>query len=184
VLVCGLALGALAGCQSGDEIQHYRVPKPETHAEAEPKVRLLAAIFPHTDKTWFFKFMGPTADVKAHEAAYDRFIRSVRLTEQEDKPPTWTVPDGWTHEAGKSPLRFATFRFGPKEQPLELTVTSLGGEAGSLMANINRWRGQLGLKPIGEDSVKKIARLENINGVKATLVDMGGPGGAPKGMGP
>jgi hypothetical protein len=184
VIVCGLGLAALAGCQSGDDIQHYRVPKPETHPEPEPKVRLLAAIFAHGDSTWFFKFMGPTADVKAHEAEYDRFVHSLRFTDQEDKPLTWTLPDGWMHEAGKSPLRFATFRFGTREQPLELTVVKLDGEAGSLMPNINRWRGQIGLKPTGEEGVKKVARTEKINGVNAILVEMSGPGGASKGMGP
>lgn len=184
IIACGVGLSALAGCQPAEEVRHYRVPKPETRPEPEPKVRLLAGIFRQQDKTWFFKFMGPTADVKEHQAEYDRFIHSVRVSDQEDKPLAWSLPDGWTHEAGKSPLRFATFRFGTKERPLELTVTSLEGEAGSLMANINRWRGQIGLKPIGEEGVKKIIRSENINGVDATLVEMSGPGGASKGMGP
>jgi len=181
VILCGLGLGALAGCQSGDDVQHYRVSKPETHPEPEPKVRFLAAIFPTTDKNWFFKFVGPNADVKAHEAEYDRFIHSIRLTDQDDKPPTWTVPEGWTHEAGKDPLRFATFRFGTKERPLELTVATASG---SLIANVNRWRGQIGLKPAGEEGIKKMVRSENINGINAILVEMSGPGGAPKGMGP
>jgi hypothetical protein len=184
VILCGISLGVLAGCQPADEIRHYRVSKPETRPEPEPKVRLLAGIFRHQDKTWFFKFMGPAADVKEHQAEYDRFIHSVRISDQEGKPLSWSLPDGWTHEAGKNPLRFATFRFGSKERPLELTVTSLDGEAGSLMANLNRWRGQIGLKPIAEENIKKIARAENINGVDAILVEMSGPGGASKGMGP
>ena len=40
-------------------------------------------------------------------------------------------------------MRYKTYRVGPKE--LELTVIPLGKEAASVLPNVNRWRGQLGL---------------------------------------
>jgi hypothetical protein len=171
------------GCQPNDEIRHYRVPKPETYPEPEPKVRMLAAIFPHPEHTWFFKFMAPAADVKAHQAEFNQFIRSVRINDQKEKPLSWALPEGWVHEEGKSPLRYATLRFGTRDHPLEVTVTGLGAEAGSPLDNINRWRGQIGLKPIAKADMNKTAKSEEINGLNVILVDMGGPGAAPKGMG-
>ena len=68
----GLALLGLAGCQNGDGIRHYQVPRPEAR-------RLLAAVVPHGDDTWFFKLVGPEAAVEGHRDEFERFIRTVRF---------------------------------------------------------------------------------------------------------
>lgn len=180
--LCSLMAVCLAGCQ-GDEIQRYQVPKPETYPEPEAKVRLLAAIFPAKDQTWFFKFMGPSAAVKEHQAAFDRFVRSVRFTDREDEPITWTLPEGWKYERGKDPLTYGTFRFGTPDKPSRVTLSVLGKEFGSLLDNINRWRGQIGLKPAPQSELTKLSKMEEVNGVQAIFVDMGGPGGGNMGMG-
>src|SRR5205823_2629548 len=65
-LACGLAAAAVAGCQNAEEIRHYQVPR-------EPRVRMLAAIVPHGDKTWFVKVAGPEDAVEAHKGAFNRF---------------------------------------------------------------------------------------------------------------
>jgi hypothetical protein len=53
-----------------------------------------------------------------------------------------------------------------------VTISKFPGEAGGQEANINRWRGQLGLSPIsGADS--SVSSLE-IDGRKAYLVDIKG----------
>lgn len=171
ILFFGLAAGFLAGCQD-NEIQHYQVAKPEPE---KPTLRLLAAIFPHQERTWFFKVIGPIAEVEAHKEAFDRFIRLVRFTGKAEPPLTWTVPDGWRHKPG-SDLRYATFLLGPKEHPLELTVVALGAEAGSTLANVNRWRGQLGLRPVSEADLGRLSTSLKVEDISVTLVDMSGPG--------
>jgi len=120
---------ALAGCQE-EGVRHYQAPHVEALSSPEvrgerPKVRLLAAILPHGEHTWFFKLSGPADAVGEQAEAFDGFVRSVRFGEDQERPVRWTVPAGW--RAGRrSELRYATFRAGPKEKGLEVTVVPLG----------------------------------------------------------
>jgi hypothetical protein len=157
----------LASCLE-EEIRHYRVPKVDTSR------RLLAAIFPQGDRTWFFKLVGPPQDVEEHKEEFDRFVRSVRFTNKAEQPVTWTVPDTWQKEPG-SKLRYATFRVLTKDASLELSVTPLDGRAGSVLNNVNRWRQQIGLEPITAAELGKSTQEEKIAGLPVTLVDVTGP---------
>ncbi len=181
VALVGLAALVLSGCQQDEEIRRYQVPKPPTFPEPPAKVRMLAAILPHGERTWFFKLTGPAAVVGQQAEAFDRFIQSVRFTDDKDKPVDWTAPEGWEKVPNRSnSLALATFRVGPKDDPAELTVSAAGG---SLLANVNRWRGQIGLKPIAENGLDKVTKPLDVNGVKGTRVDLSGPGGKGGGMG-
>jgi len=132
-----LSLATILGCQK-DEISHYQVPRleippQEKQAGAPVPLRMLTAIFPQKDRTWFFKLTGPPEEVEKHKGEFEHFIQSVRFTKKGDPPVTWTAPEGWHREAGAA-LRFASFRFGAVENPLELTVTPLGREAQTISA--------------------------------------------------
>lgn len=188
-LVCGLAATLLLGCQH-DEIHKYKVPKeeePPQQAKAEggrPAIRMLVAIFPQPDRTWFFKLMGLAQAVEEHKEEFDRFIQSVRFTPQGEKPVTWTAPESWQHEPGGSEFRYATFLVGTKDAPAQLLVTPLEGKAGSVLANVNRWRGQIGLGEISQAELGKLSREIKVNGVAVTVVDMVNPGAAAKARSP
>lgn len=55
----------------------------------------------------------------------------------------WSLPDDWSEETG-SGMRIATLR--PAKYPsAEVTIVALEGQAGGELANVNRWREQLGL---------------------------------------
>ena len=43
-----------------------------------------------------------------------------------------------------------------------------------MLANLNRWRGQLGLKPVGQTEAEKLVASLDVMGGKAMLVDMNG----------
>ncbi len=60
----------------------------------------------------------------------------------------WTVPADWREVEQGGAMRVATFQTGPASQPLEVAVTGGPGRVGGVLANINRWRGQMGLKPV------------------------------------
>ena len=62
----------------------------------------------------------------------------------------WTVPGGWDRIEGERPMRVATFTAPTPSGPVEVAVTRFPGEAGGLLANVNRWRGQMGLAAAAE----------------------------------
>ena len=123
------------------------MPKPPTFPEPLPKVRLLAVIFPHGERTWFFKLTGPTATVDKQAEAFDRFIQSIRFTDKMELPVEWTVPEGWQKDRDR-PGRQATFQMGPKDESAELTVVALATKrvrswqtstAGAAKSACRRW---------------------------------------------
>lgn len=58
----------------------------------------------------------------------------------------WTLPKGWTAESSGG-MRFATLKPATKGKA-EVSVVTLTGTAGGELANVNRWRAQLGLPPV------------------------------------
>lgn len=175
LIVCGLAALLLLGCQE-EEIRSYRVPKPEA-------TRLLAAIIPHGDGTWFFKLVGPEPQIAEHQEAFDQFLHSIRFTDQAERPITWTVPQGWRPGPEAKP-RYATFFLGSQEHPLELTIFNFSGAAGSVLGNVNRWRGQIGLREISGNELGQISKNLRLDCGPATLVDMTNRRGANAGPTP
>jgi hypothetical protein len=172
-LLAALLLLITAGCREQDEIRRYQPPKV---TEPEPKVRLLAAVFPHGEHTWFFKLAGPIKAIDDHARDFIRFVSSVRFPDGGEKP-TWTLPTDWKEEPGAGEFRYATIHVDPKDPALQLTVSKLGRQAGSLLANVNRWRDlDLGLGPISEASLPKVTSKLEVAGNSVTVVKMEGPG--------
>jgi hypothetical protein len=64
----------------------------------------------------------------------------------------WTLPSGWKETAGTG-MRLATWT-PPGGLKTEGTVVSLPGDSGGELANVNRWRGQIGLPPTDEAGMK------------------------------
>jgi hypothetical protein len=81
---------------------------------------------------------------------------------------TWTPPKGWVEKMPSS-MRLASFRVGKTG---DMSVVVLGPEAGDLLPNVNRWREQLGLSPVGEEALKSLTRSIAPAGRRMTLVDM------------
>jgi hypothetical protein len=163
LIVAGLAALLFSGCQD-DPIESYKVPKSA--------VRMRAATFPNGDFTWVFKVIGPADQVAKHQKEIDRFLASIRFV-KDNEPPVWQTPAGW-RQGPKKTMRWATLLMGPGDSPLELTVVPMGQNFGSLLANVNRWRGQIGLDPIDEGELDRFLKHRKINDVSVTLVDMTG----------
>lgn len=88
----------------------------------------------------------------------------------------WTVPAGWTEKPG-SGMRVATIAIKAGGGSAELSVVALAGMAGGMLANINRWRGQLGLPEIGEAQLGKTASKVASPAGEVTVVEFTGAGG-------
>lgn len=175
---------ALTGCRKEEEIVHYRVPRlealPAAQHEVGPqqgavqgKVRFLGAIVPDRDQLWFFKLVGPEAAVTPLAEPFESFMKTVRLTGKEP-PIAWDLPKGWQQLPGNQ-FRFATINIKNDGDTLELAVSKFGG---TVLDNVNRWREQIGLKKIEQGQLADETKTLDVAGLKVTLVNMVGAGGA------
>ncbi len=85
--------------------------------------------------------------------------------------PHWSVPTGWKEIPGGQFL-IAKFTIG-EGSATAVNVSMSAGDGGGLLANVNRWRGQLGLSPWGDADLKQAGEISVADG-KATLVEMSG----------
>jgi hypothetical protein len=90
-----------------------------------------------------------------------------RPTEGRDAPAAanpdepWTAPEGWTRDAEPRPMRMATYMAPDTGGPVEVAVSRFPGRVGGELANINRWRGQMGLTPVDAEGLEgTIARFD------------------------
>jgi hypothetical protein len=129
--------------------------------------RIVGVIVPLPNEIWFYKMRGNTALVEREKEGFLRWVATARKAEAppvtadpQPSPPvsvppspqppreiSWQVPEGWREGPAKS-MRVASFSVGANETPGEVSVIKLGGAAGGELANVNRWRGQIGLPPI------------------------------------
>jgi hypothetical protein len=140
---------------------------------------LLGAMVPRGGQTWFFKMVGPPELLQSERENFRQFIHSLRFPSGDKAAPVWTVPDGWTQEAG-SGMRYATLQIGAGERAAELTVIGLPNpdedEDSYLLANVNRWREQLQLPSIDREQLDSEAEVIPLDETKAMLVRMQGIG--------
>src|SRR5262249_6642168 len=87
-----------------------------------------------------------------------------------DEPIAWQLPAGWQQEKGDE-MRFATVRL---PEGLDVTVFRFGPEGRQILANVNRWRRQIGLPEIEASDLDQYCQKETIAGEAATIIDMEG----------
>jgi hypothetical protein len=92
----------------------------------------------------------------------------------DDAGSIWTVPSGWQPTP---PAQFLLAEFsvpGANGAKAEVNVAELDGDGGGLLANVNRWRGQIGLTPVNDGDLAQLAQPLDVPAGKATQVDFTG----------
>ncbi|MBD3672215.1 MAG: hypothetical protein HUJ26_01700 [Planctomycetaceae bacterium] len=154
------SLSGMSGCEQ-ESIHTYTAPKAKPISMTPPMAsqggpveptRMLAAILRQPENTWFFKLTAPP-DIGAQlREPFGTFVASTRF---ENGKPTWEIPDDWSELPGK-PMRFTTYQVGPGGPELSISMLpSPADEVEGAVANINRWRGQLGLSDLETDQYLK-----------------------------
>mgnify|MGYP001582939680 CR=1 FL=1 len=87
----------------------------------------------------------------------------------------WTVPAGWKAKPASS-MRLATFEISAGGATVDLSVVAIPGEAGGVLANVNRWRGQLGLAEVAEDGLARVVERVACPAGALRVVDFTGKG--------
>lgn len=150
VLVC--CGGSLAGC-GRDTIVSYKIPKENAAEEALPGPALPEASQPPLDP----RDKVPEAGGGLH----------------------WKLPTGWKEQPA-SGMRYASFTAPGTGGTADVSVVVLPGPAGGDLANVNRWRGQIGLEPVDEKGLAAASqRLRTMAGT-LLVVDYKGKADAQK----
>ena len=87
---------------------------------------------------------------------------------------TWTLPPGWSQTLAGG-MRYATLK-APGEANLDISVVVLAGSAGGELANVNRWRSQLGLPPLSEEALPSARKSLPTSAGNVSLFDFTGEG--------
>jgi hypothetical protein len=152
--------------------------------------RILIAELTRGATSWFFKMTGEDSFVTAQKETFLQFLKSVSFGEVTPAPnpaatalsatpndnanSIWTVPAGWQSQPS-SQFLFAQFLIQDAAVRAEVNVSELAGEGGGLLANVNRWRGQLGLPPVAqEEDYSKMVEALTVPGGQAEMVDLSG----------
>ena len=85
----------------------------------------------------------------------------------------WTAPADWRSVQSDQPMRLATFDAGGAE----VTVTAFPGAVGGNLANVNRWRGQIGLDPVDDAAVAQLLTTSREGATEVSLLTMTGKDG-------
>ena len=179
--------------------------------------RTIAAIAERGGIMWFVKMIGNSAAVGENKEKFTAFVKSLEFHEGSHEAPTqvasnerpvpsaerpvstnaeklpaesdapkFDVPEHWTEKAA-GPMVQRAFNISGENGQAEVTITKFPGDVGGMVANINRWRGQLGIAPLAEAEARQSAETLEIDGEKNSyLVDIKGTnvrgGGKPARM--
>ena len=160
-----LSLLAASGCRDR-EIVTYRAPKDPAPVvqPAPPKASMAGELPEGHPPIGQSTNPGPTGAMPAGGS----------LAAAEGNALTWTAPVHWQAK----PL--TSFRKGSYSVPGEggaaadLAITAFPGDTGGLFANVNRWRGQIGLPPVAESGLEAAIQRLDVNGFKIILFDATG----------
>jgi len=190
---------------AGDrQVVMYELDGKKAVLDGKSAARTLAAILPAGEMTVFFKMTGENALVAEQKPQFLAWLKSVdtgggRESSPEtpasaaptpagpassapapsvgggaDGLPAWQVPAGWT-SAGAKPMRLASFDIPDAAGNGDVSISKLNGDGGGLLANVNRWRGQVGLAPLEAAALAGNSRtVPTAGGDRATWVELVG----------
>lgn len=154
--------------------------------KAETSNRVYAAVIPYQGQSWFFKMSGPFATVRSQIPAFSAFLRGLRFGEEAAAANmtghshdehlgdlAFTAPSGWVESSGSS-IRIASYSISKEGYPpADFAITSFPGDTGGLVANVNRWRRQIGLAPWSAEKVAAAVQpLKNAAGLQFKVFEL------------
>jgi len=89
----------------------------------------------------------------------------------------WTAPADWRPKAATA-VRKGSYSVPRGGGEADLAITAFPGDVGGVAANVNRWRGQVGLDPLDESAIGTVTEPMNANGLHFIIVDIAPPSGA------
>lgn len=179
------------------EGQLFDMVSKEPILDQKYPVRIMVARMDREGAAWFFKMSGRDDVVAKAKPVFVQFLRSIKFaaggeavrlaanpppvsTNLKESPhpasgkPAWQIPPGWQEQPPTQMLLAKFLAKGQDGTKAEVTVSSFPGEVGGLLANVNRWRSQVGLASVDQAELSKGLMPLDVSGVKAMLVDVTG----------
>ncbi len=160
-----LCLLAAAGCRDR-EVVTYRAPKdpaptlmaPAAQGPVDPNAPLPEG---HPAIGDAAASAGPMGALPAGAAANGNAL-------------TWTAPANWQAKAVSS-FRKGSYNIpGDTGAMADVAITAFPGDTGGLFANVNRWRGQIGLPPVAESGLEAAIQRVDVNTFHVIVFDATG----------
>lgn len=146
----------LVACRKESEIKVYRVSKAPFEEPAPDQQGVIPANAPSPSMPGGMAASGmPTRDSTTPQLK-------------------WEIPQGW-QQVPSSSMRYASFSAGPDDSKIDISIVTFPGEGGSDADNVNRWRQQLQLPPMGPAAIA--SQVESVKGGDTVFstVDIAGP---------
>jgi hypothetical protein len=184
----------------GQSVRLFTIVRGSTPEDASAAAnQILVAALRRDGFTWFFKLAGDATTVESHREPLKTFLEGVEFETPAERPramatsamppgglppahgggssasPTWTTPPGWEVTA-PTPMIHSKWVVtgGDSGSVTEITASVFPGETGGLVANLNRWRSQVGLSPAPDAELLALENNLDVLGGKATLADFTG----------
>jgi hypothetical protein len=142
-----LVIGLLAGCRRDNQIQTYTAPKEPAPPPSAPQNPASSGM----------PMMGADATPVPVNST----------------PLHWTTPASWQKLAPTS-IRLGNLVVpGPGDKKAEVTITSFPGDVGGTLANVNRWRHEVGLGDVAEKEITSEKAVVDSN--EGKLFEFAGP---------
>jgi len=160
--------------------------------------RLIGVIAEEGDNAWFFKMRGNAALTATEKTHFYKWIESVKpaapstpaavpgagaapaaaapaaAAPAADGSLSWAVPDGWV-VAPATATRYATLSVaGGGGAKAELAISHFPGDVGGDLANVNRWRQQIGLAPVDAAALPPLVTKLSAGSASFSLIDASG----------
>ncbi|MDB6040534.1 MAG: hypothetical protein JWM99_4375 [Verrucomicrobiales bacterium] len=170
------------------------------------KNRTIGAIANSEGSLWFFKITGDNHLVAQEKPVFQDFLKSITFSPADvanvaaapfakrpmgpiDRLPSenpipgaghapWKTPNGWIEQPTPSMLLASYSVPGKNGGKAEMTVSMFPGDVGGVLANVNRWRRQLGLPPVTENDLQQNTSQMDVGNANATVVEMTAQDGA------
>jgi hypothetical protein len=157
-VAAGTILLVAAGC-GRDTVKVYHVDASDDATQMPPPVATPAA---------------PAAPMMSSNVMPMTMPAGLPAPDNSGLPPLkYVLPDGW-QEKPASQMRVASFGISENGKSADVSVVPLGGMAGGDFANVNRWRGQVGLPPQTDGEIAAQAEKITVAGQPADLYDITG----------
>jgi hypothetical protein len=143
--------------------------------------RIVTAMVHRPDASWFYKLAGDATLVEAQKPAFIEFLKSIRMKEAApaeeastatSSKPGWQVPSQWK-EIPAGQMQVAKFTVPARGSARgEVFVSVFPSNTGGTLANVNRWRKQIGLPDAQAGELTSVVSPLDPAQPEAILVDM------------